>query len=82
MKSIRTPEERFSRVKDFPYVPRYLTDLEGFEGLRVHYVDEGSHDKDAHGPPFLTPYITPIYFYIILSLSLSIWPHEHMRPSP
>ena len=45
----RTPEERFAGLADWPYEPRYV-DL---DGLRMHYVDEGSGDPVLllHGEP-------------------------------
>ncbi len=41
LEALRTPEERFRVLPMFPYAPHYLDDLPGFEGLRLHYVDEG-----------------------------------------
>lgn len=38
---VRTPEERFIDVPDFDYAPNYTEDLPGYEGLRMHLVDEG-----------------------------------------
>ena len=37
MQVFRTPESRFEAWTDFPYKPNYLE----FEGIRMHYVDEG-----------------------------------------
>ena len=53
---LRTPDERFTVLPDFPYAPCYLEDLEGYQGLRLHYIDEGSTDADntflcLHGEP-------------------------------
>lgn len=41
MKVLRTPDERFAAIKDFPFAPHY-TEI-SFEGtrLRIHHVDEG-----------------------------------------
>lgn len=55
-KVLRTPEERFVNLPDFPYDPVYIDDLKGFEGLRLHYVDEGPKNADhtflcLHGEP-------------------------------
>jgi pimeloyl-ACP methyl ester carboxylesterase len=52
----RTPEERFKDLPDFPYTPNYLEDLKSYEGLRMHYVDEGPQDAAItflclHGEP-------------------------------
>ncbi|MHA2287238.1 MAG: haloalkane dehalogenase [Promethearchaeota archaeon] len=56
MKVLRTPEERFENLPNFPYSPRYIEGLKGFESLRMHYIDEGSKDSDftflcLHGQP-------------------------------
>ena len=42
MEVLRTPDERFADLADYPFVPHYLTvtDADGTE-LRIHYVDEG-----------------------------------------
>nr|WP_174823145.1 haloalkane dehalogenase [Ruegeria arenilitoris] len=42
---LRTPEECFDNLPGFSYSPNYIDDLRGYEGLRVHYVDE--RPKDA-----------------------------------
>jgi hypothetical protein len=46
MDVLRTPDERFAHLPGWPFAPRYRDDLPGFEGLRVHHVDEG----DAAAP--------------------------------
>lgn len=53
---LRTPEERFTDLPDYPFTPNFVEDLKGYEGLRGHYLDEG--DKGAeevflclHGEP-------------------------------
>jgi len=56
MKILRTPEERFARLPFFPWAPHYLEDLPGFEGLRLHTLDEGPRDAAEvflclHGEP-------------------------------
>ena len=53
---LRTPDKRFNELPDFPYAPNYLENLEGYEGLRMHYVDEGPRDAAnvflcLHGEP-------------------------------
>lgn len=40
MMLLRTPDERFQGLPEWPWAPRYLDDLPGFEGIRVHRVDE------------------------------------------
>ncbi len=56
MEILRTPDERFADLPDFPYAPHYVDDLPGYEGMRVHYVDEGPADAAEtflciHGEP-------------------------------
>jgi pimeloyl-ACP methyl ester carboxylesterase len=56
IEALRTPEERFERLPGWPYEPRYVEDLEGYAGLRMHYVDEGPRDARVafvclHGEP-------------------------------
>jgi pimeloyl-ACP methyl ester carboxylesterase len=53
---LRTPEERFDELPDFPYSPRYIEDLKGYDGMRMHYVDAGPTDASnvflcLHGEP-------------------------------
>jgi haloalkane dehalogenase len=56
MEVLRTPEERFMDLPDFPYDPIYIEDLKGFEGLRMSYLDSGPKNSDhiflcLHGEP-------------------------------
>lgn len=50
--TVRTPEERFADLPDFPFAPEYF---ELAPNLRMHYVDEGPRDSDPvlmlHGEP-------------------------------
>ncbi|MDY6799493.1 MAG: haloalkane dehalogenase [Pseudomonadota bacterium] len=52
MRILRTDEDRFSGLPDYPFSPHYL-DVE--PGLRMHYVDEGPCSSDPvlmlHGEP-------------------------------
>ena len=45
MEVLRTPDERFEGLPDYPFAPHYA-ELSDFEGgrLRMHYVDEGPRD--------------------------------------
>ena len=42
MDVLRTPDERFTSLPDYDFEPHYVDDLQGYEGLRVHYLDEGA----------------------------------------
>jgi haloalkane dehalogenase len=56
MRVLRTPEERFAALADYPFAPHYITvtDADGTD-LRVHYLDEGHPDAPVvllmHGEP-------------------------------
>ena len=69
LEAVRTPDERFSGLPDYDYQPNYVDDLPGYEGLRVHYLDEGLKSADQvflclHGQPtwsFLYRKMLPIF---------------------
>ena len=48
---VRTPDEQFENLPDFPYQPNYAE----VDGLRMHYIDEGPKDGEVvlllHGQP-------------------------------
>lgn len=56
MKILRTPDERFAALPDYPFAPHYI-DVESGDGqpLRMHYLDEGPRDGAIvlmlHGEP-------------------------------
>ncbi|MDB5678431.1 haloalkane dehalogenase [Sphingomonas bacterium] len=56
MQVLRTPDERFADLADYPFEPHYLTvtDADGTD-LRIHYLDEGPRDAAPillmHGEP-------------------------------
>jgi haloalkane dehalogenase/tRNA(adenine34) deaminase len=58
--ALRTPDERFASLPDFPFAPRYLDTLPGYEGLRMHYVDEGPREA----PVFLCVHGEPTWAYL------------------
>ncbi|QLC24938.1 haloalkane dehalogenase [Parasphingopyxis algicola] len=56
MKILRTPEEAFAEIPDYPFAPKYLSVAAGDGAdIRIHYVDEGPNDADPvllmHGEP-------------------------------
>lgn len=60
IEALRTPDERFRDLPDFPFAPHYRDDLPGYEGLRIHYLDEGRRD----GPVFLCLHGQPSWSYL------------------
>jgi pimeloyl-ACP methyl ester carboxylesterase len=69
IESVRTPDERFAALPDFDFAPNYIDSLEGYAGLRVHYLDEGPKDAARtflclHGQPtwsFLYRKMIPVF---------------------
>ncbi len=41
MATLRTPDERFAGLPGFAFAPHYVDGLAGFDGVRIHYLDEG-----------------------------------------
>lgn len=60
LEALRTDDTRFTTIPDWPYQPRYLDDLAGYQGLRMHYVDEGPEDR----PVFLCLHGEPTWAYL------------------
>lgn len=63
MNLLRTPEERFDNLIDFPFSPHYRE----VDGIRIHHVDEGPDDGEVvlmlHGEPswsFLYRHMIPL----------------------
>jgi haloalkane dehalogenase len=61
LKILRTPDERFENLPDFPWAPHYMTvrDEDGTD-VRIHYVDEGPRDA----PPILLMHGNPTWAYL------------------
>ena len=56
MEVLRTDDSRFEGLPGYAFTPNYCDHLPGYEGLRVHYIDEGPHDAAItflclHGQP-------------------------------
>ena len=59
--ALRTPDERFAGLPDFPYEPHYVTIADGTGGeLRVHYLDEGP----TGAPPVLLMHGEPTWCFL------------------
>ncbi|HKH88559.1 MAG TPA: haloalkane dehalogenase [Acidimicrobiales bacterium] len=56
MDYVRTPDERFDNLPDYPFEPHYVV----VEGLRVHYLDEGP----PAGPVVLMLHDEPSWSYL------------------
>ncbi|MEM8636160.1 MAG: haloalkane dehalogenase [Pseudomonadota bacterium] len=56
IEAVRTPDERFEGLPGYNFSPNYVDDLPRYEGMRVHYLDEGPPDAARtflclHGQP-------------------------------
>ncbi len=60
LEKLRTPDDRFNSLPDWPFAPQYISDLPGYAGLRMHYVDEGPKE----GPVFLCIHGEPSWAYL------------------
>lgn len=53
--ALRTDDTRFQDLPGWPYRPRFLDAVPGYEGLRMHYIDEGRRGAPVclclHGEP-------------------------------
>ncbi|GAB5454073.1 MAG: haloalkane dehalogenase [Henriciella sp.] len=69
IEAVRTPDDRFEDLPDYTFAPNYIDTLAGYEGLRVHFLDEGPADADRtflclHGQPswsFLYRKMIPVF---------------------
>lgn len=59
--ALRTPDECFADLPDFPWIPRYIDDLPGYEGLRCAVIDEG---PKAVAPTFLCLHGEPTWSFL------------------
>jgi len=54
--NLRTPDARFENLPGYDFSPNYIDTLEGYEGLRCHYIDVGPKEAEVtffclHGQP-------------------------------
>lgn len=59
--TLRTPDERFAGLPGYSWSPHYLDSLPDFEGLRMHYLDEGD---TRSGVTFLCLHGQPTWSYL------------------
>lgn len=61
MKILRTPDECFANLADYPFAPNY-TSIQTHDGseLRIHHLDEGPED----GPTVLCMHGQPVWSYL------------------
>jgi len=52
--ALRTPNEAFAGLQDYPWKGNYVSDLPSLNGLRLHYLDEQGDTAEQGGNPRLT----------------------------
>jgi haloalkane dehalogenase len=79
MKVLRTPDERFTGLADWPYAPHYATvvDADG-TALRLAYVDEGPAD----GAPILLLHGEPSWSYLYRKIIAALVASGHRVLAP
>jgi pimeloyl-ACP methyl ester carboxylesterase len=59
--ALRTGDAAFANLPGYAFEPHYLDDLRGYEGLRLHFVDEGPRDAAV---TFLCLHRQPTWSYL------------------
>jgi len=77
--ALRTPDERFAALPGFAFAPHYCADLPGYEGLRLHYLDEGRQDA---GEVFLCLHGQPSWSYLYRKLIPHVTAAGHRAVAP
>ena len=77
--AVRTPDERFARLPAYAFAPNYRDDLEGYEGLRLHYLDEGPRSA---GETFLCLHGQPTWSYLYRKLVPIVTAAGHRAVAP
>ena len=61
---MRTPEDRFHNLPGYDFAPHYVDDLAGYEGLRLHYLDEKPAKAAAAPQTYLCLHGEPSWAYL------------------
>jgi len=62
--ALRTPDAAFRDLPDYPWPPRYISDLRALQGLRLHYLDEQADEVPPTGMTFLCLHGNPAWSYL------------------
>ncbi|MSO73209.1 MAG: alpha/beta fold hydrolase [Rhodospirillaceae bacterium] len=64
IQALRTDEARFAHLPGFPFSAHYFDSLPGFEGLRMHYLDENPGGRPGGQYVFLCLHGQPTWSYL------------------
>jgi tRNA(adenine34) deaminase len=70
--ALRTPDTAFNALPDYPWPPKYISDLPSLAGLRMHYLDEQEQEQEqeqgrvanAHPLTFLCLHDSPRWSFL------------------
>ena len=62
--ALRTPETAFEGLPDYPWQPKYISDLHPLAGLRMHYLDENGGHDGISALTFICLHGTPTWSYL------------------
>ena len=79
MDALRTPEDRFAALPGFGFAPHYAEDLKAYEGLRLHYLDEGPRQARR---TFLCLHGQPTWSYLYRKLIPFVTAAGHRAVAP
>ena len=77
MKLLRTPDDRFEGLPDFPFEPHYAQ-IGGADDIRVHFLDEGPRDA----PPVLLLHGEPSWCFLYRTMVPTLVAAGHRVVAP
>ena len=77
--AVRTPDDRFAKLPGYAFAPNYCNDLKGYEGLRLHYLDEGARGARE---TFLCLHGQPTWSYLYRKLIPAVTTAGHRAVAP
>ena len=78
--ALRTPAMAFSGLPDYPWQPRYVSDLPSLAGLRLHYLDEGPSRPQDEPARRRTEDARPLTFLCLHDNLAWSYFYRHMMP--
>ena len=87
--ALRPPDEWFEAIPDYPWPPRYVSELASLNGLRMHYLDEGGNytgnvnpDNAQHQITYLCLHGNPAWSFLYRKMIPTLTAHGHRVVAP